>query len=241
MLAGGGTLIAWSHQLGRDDAAAILQMSAQSRSSRMQRTIAFTLSSSRQASLHISQATRHSRTEPWMFMKRPRKRLYRKKPELRKNSWFTGTSTEGVQEFPQRDMDPKSIYAIQFIHYPPDDLPISAHKLYRVLKVETDRDDTNDRDDDRDGELSEDGPDDLNGADTDGFNGTGACTGKVRSGVRSRGDAVAAQPQPQVPIREMDETFVESAGIGAANERPRRDLDHLLFDRHFLRHRRHFR
>ena len=51
-------------------------------------------------------------------------------------SWFTGVAAEGAQDFPQRDIDPKSIYAIQFIHYPPDDLPISAHKLYRVLKVE---------------------------------------------------------------------------------------------------------
>jgi hypothetical protein len=52
-------------------------------------------------------------------------------------SWFTGTNAEGSQEeFPERDIDPKQIYAIQFIHYPPDDLPISAHKLYRVLKVE---------------------------------------------------------------------------------------------------------
>ncbi len=54
-------------------------------------------------------------------------------------SWFTGVSTEGMQEsFPERDIDPKAIYAIQFIHYPPEDLPISAHKLYRVLKVEPD-------------------------------------------------------------------------------------------------------
>ena len=53
-------------------------------------------------------------------------------------NWFTGTAAEGVQDFPQREIDPKSIYAIQFIHYPPDDLPISAHKLYRVLKVEED-------------------------------------------------------------------------------------------------------
>lgn len=54
-------------------------------------------------------------------------------------SWFTGVSTEGLQEsFPERDIDPKSIYAIQFIHYPPEDLPISAHRLYRVLKVEPD-------------------------------------------------------------------------------------------------------
>ena len=53
-------------------------------------------------------------------------------------SWFTGTAAEGVQDFPQREIDPKSIYAIQFIHYPPDDLPISAHRLYRVLKVDDD-------------------------------------------------------------------------------------------------------
>ena len=51
-------------------------------------------------------------------------------------SWFTGVGAEGAQDYPQREIDPKSIYAIQFIHYPPDDLPISAHKLYRVLKVE---------------------------------------------------------------------------------------------------------
>ena len=30
---------------------------------------------------------------------------------------------------------PKAIYAIQVIHYPPDDLPSSAHKLYRVRQV----------------------------------------------------------------------------------------------------------
>jgi hypothetical protein len=53
-------------------------------------------------------------------------------------SWFTGAASEGTQEYPQREIDPKSIYAIQFIHYPPDDLPISAHKLYRVMKAEED-------------------------------------------------------------------------------------------------------
>ena len=54
-------------------------------------------------------------------------------------SWFTGEGTDGAaEEYPERDIDPKQIYAIQFIHYPPDDLPISAHKLYRVLKVEQD-------------------------------------------------------------------------------------------------------
>jgi hypothetical protein len=54
------------------------------------------------------------------------------------DTWFTGSSTEVTADFPQREIDPKQIYAIQFIHYPPDDLPISAHKLYRVLKVEED-------------------------------------------------------------------------------------------------------
>lgn len=53
-------------------------------------------------------------------------------------TWFTGAAVEGTVEFPQREIDPKSIYAIQFIHFPPDDLPISAHRLYRVLKVEED-------------------------------------------------------------------------------------------------------
>lgn len=53
-------------------------------------------------------------------------------------SWFTGVGGDALQDYPQREIDPKAIYAIQFIHYPPDDLPISAHKLYRVLKVEED-------------------------------------------------------------------------------------------------------
>lgn len=54
-------------------------------------------------------------------------------------TWFTGDGADGAaEEYPERDIDPKQIYAIQFIHYPPDDLPISAHKLYRVLKVEPD-------------------------------------------------------------------------------------------------------
>ena len=53
-------------------------------------------------------------------------------------SWFTGVGGDALQDYPQREIDPKSIYAIQFIHYPPDDLPISAHRLYRVLKVEED-------------------------------------------------------------------------------------------------------
>ena len=54
-------------------------------------------------------------------------------------TWFTGATAEPAgDQYPQREIDPKQIYAIQFIHYPPEDLPISAHKLYRVLKVEED-------------------------------------------------------------------------------------------------------
>lgn len=54
------------------------------------------------------------------------------------DSWFTGTVAEEAPEYPQREVDPKSIYAIQFVHYPPDELPITANRLYRVLKVEED-------------------------------------------------------------------------------------------------------
>jgi hypothetical protein len=57
-------------------------------------------------------------------------------------SWFTGDAADAMQEYPQREIDPKSIYAIQFIHYPPEDLPISAHRLYRVLKVDADAGET---------------------------------------------------------------------------------------------------
>lgn len=59
-------------------------------------------------------------------------------------SWFTGGPVPGDGEYPQRELDPKTIYAIQFIHYPPDDLPITAQKLYRVVTVETaDEDEAN--------------------------------------------------------------------------------------------------
>jgi hypothetical protein len=54
-------------------------------------------------------------------------------------TWFTGAAAEALQEpYPEREIDARSIYAIQFIHYPPEDLPISAHKLYRVLAAEPD-------------------------------------------------------------------------------------------------------
>src|SRR5579859_413688 len=35
-------------------------------------------------------------------------------------SWFTGAADALQEPFPEREIDPKSIYAIQFIHYPPE-------------------------------------------------------------------------------------------------------------------------
>ncbi|MEO8217080.1 MAG: hypothetical protein ABI718_08350 [Acidobacteriota bacterium] len=52
-------------------------------------------------------------------------------------NWFTGAVSEADQEkYPKREIDPTKIYAMQFIHYPPDDLPITAQKLYRVVRVQ---------------------------------------------------------------------------------------------------------
>jgi hypothetical protein len=51
-------------------------------------------------------------------------------------AWFTGGPVTPGELYPHREIDPKAIYAIQFIHYPPDDLPITAQKLYRVVSVE---------------------------------------------------------------------------------------------------------
>lgn len=52
-------------------------------------------------------------------------------------SWFTGEATGGeLESFPSREIDPEEIHVIQFIHFPPEDLPITANRLYRVVKVE---------------------------------------------------------------------------------------------------------
>lgn len=54
-------------------------------------------------------------------------------------SWFTGASAEGdADRYPRREIEPNSIYAIQFIHYPPEGLPLTVNRLYRVLRVEED-------------------------------------------------------------------------------------------------------
>ncbi len=52
-------------------------------------------------------------------------------------SWFTGeTSPENFEPFTRRELDPHSIHVIQFVHFPPEDLPITANRLYRVTEVE---------------------------------------------------------------------------------------------------------
>lgn len=52
-------------------------------------------------------------------------------------SWFTGeAASEDLEPFPHRDIEPESIHIIQFIHFPPEDFPITANRLYRVVEVE---------------------------------------------------------------------------------------------------------
>ncbi|MDX1584456.1 MAG: hypothetical protein R3338_12730, partial [Thermoanaerobaculia bacterium] len=52
-------------------------------------------------------------------------------------NWFTGEATGGeLEPFPQRSIDPEAIHAIQFVHFPPEDLPITANTLYRVVSIE---------------------------------------------------------------------------------------------------------
>lgn len=60
-------------------------------------------------------------------------------------SWFTGPGENGeTGHHPEREMDPESVFAIQIVHFPPDDLPITSAKLYRVLRVEPVPDPTQD-------------------------------------------------------------------------------------------------
>lgn len=52
-------------------------------------------------------------------------------------SWFTGEAANGeIEPYPRREVEPEAVHAIQFIHFPPEDLPISANVLYRVLEIE---------------------------------------------------------------------------------------------------------
>lgn len=53
-------------------------------------------------------------------------------------TWFTGEAPSGEADLPYevRQIEAGSIHAIQFIHFPPEDLPISANRLYRVVTAE---------------------------------------------------------------------------------------------------------
>lgn len=53
-------------------------------------------------------------------------------------SWFDGTSSEPIETetLERGDLDPRTVYVIQFIHMPPEELPITANALYRVLSVD---------------------------------------------------------------------------------------------------------
>jgi hypothetical protein len=54
-------------------------------------------------------------------------------------SWFTGSAADGdIERYPKREIEPNSIYALQFIHYPPDGLPLTVNRLYRVLRIDED-------------------------------------------------------------------------------------------------------
>lgn len=51
-------------------------------------------------------------------------------------SWFTDEDTTGSFEpYPQREIDPANVHALQIIHFPPEDYPLSANRLYRVIDV----------------------------------------------------------------------------------------------------------
>ena len=51
-------------------------------------------------------------------------------------SWFTDEDVAGVIEpYPLREVEPQSIHALQLIHFPPEDHPLTVNKLYRVTSV----------------------------------------------------------------------------------------------------------
>jgi hypothetical protein len=55
-------------------------------------------------------------------------------------TWFTG-SPEGGESFPERDVNAESVFAIQVLQYPPEGLPITPHRIYRVTSVTRSPDD----------------------------------------------------------------------------------------------------
>lgn len=49
-------------------------------------------------------------------------------------TWFTGPP-EGGEPYPQRDVAAEQVFAVQVLQYPPDALPITPHRIYRVISV----------------------------------------------------------------------------------------------------------
>lgn len=61
-------------------------------------------------------------------------------------SWFTG-SADGAEPYPERDLVAENVFAVQILQYPPDVLPITPHRIYRVISVaRTPEDDQNVKD-----------------------------------------------------------------------------------------------
>lgn len=48
-------------------------------------------------------------------------------------SWFTGTPD--TEPYPQREIEAEDVFAIQVLQYPPDVLPITPHRIYRVISA----------------------------------------------------------------------------------------------------------
>lgn len=50
-------------------------------------------------------------------------------------SWFTG-SGDDAEPYPERELAAENVFAIQILQYPPEDLPITPHRIYRVVSTE---------------------------------------------------------------------------------------------------------
>lgn len=49
-------------------------------------------------------------------------------------SWFTGPG-EGGEPYPERSIVAENVFAIQILQYPPEGVPITPHRIYRVFSV----------------------------------------------------------------------------------------------------------
>jgi hypothetical protein len=49
-------------------------------------------------------------------------------------SWFTGPG-DGAEPYPEREIAAENVFAIQILQYPPEGLPITPHRIYRVTSA----------------------------------------------------------------------------------------------------------